>query len=132
MRIQLPPWVHRALRHPLSWTVAGVVAILVVARIAAQDSRIPEQPGFPQESVTPLFRDPQNTASAFCPRNDYTLKWVVWAEEFVPRCLPKHPYSGPLPQFDMNTLRPADPEPNKTELTPWDEAAHQANQKPAQ
>jgi hypothetical protein len=81
----------------LDWKWKTAITISVWAFVLAlhaglrQDPRIPAQAGWPQESAEPLFTNPANQATAFCPRDDYQLKWVVADDQFVPRCLPKHP-----------------------------------------
>ena len=76
--------------RPATWIVLGVTAIVVLIIVFARhDSRIPAKAGFPDDSVMPIFKDEGKPDTAYCPRNDYTLKWIVWGGEFVPRCFPK-------------------------------------------
>lgn len=78
------------IRRPATWIIAAtlVVALLYIA-LATRDSRIPAKAGFPDDSADPVLKEPGRPATAYCPRSDYVLKWVVWDGEFVPRCVPK-------------------------------------------
>ena len=92
VKIRLPENLQNLLRRRSTWAVAvGLVVVVIVGFVLTRDSRIPEKAGFPDESLDPVFKDPQRPATAFCPRSDYTLKWIAWDGEFVPRCVPKHP-----------------------------------------
>jgi hypothetical protein len=82
---------NQLFRNSLIWIVivGAAVVIAVLSFLSTYDSRIPANAGFPDNSVDPVFKEPERPSTAYCPRSDYILKWIVWGGEFVPRCVRK-------------------------------------------
>jgi hypothetical protein len=71
----------------VTWIILGIVLAVVYGRSQGRGT-IPRHWDIPSDSVTPYVRKGKAWPDGlYCPRGDYQLKYYVWNNEFVPRCV---------------------------------------------